>query len=181
VISTLVILMMLIFSKYFHLSSISRYYTFYLMKIFGISGQNAQIHLLIFLFAVTVGTFIGGHPGDRPGQKYVILGSILSVAPFTLLLPHASLYWTGILTIIIGVILALASSAILVYAQALIPGKMGMVFGLLFGFSFGMGGINAAVPEYVADLTSIGLVYQICEFLPLLGVFTALLPNIEDK
>ena len=181
VISTLVILMVLIFSKYFYLTSISSYYTFYLMHKFGVSVQNAQIHLFAFLFAVAAGTIIGGPLGDRIGRKYVIWGSILGVAPFTLILPYASLYWTGVLTVIIGVILASAFSAILVYAQELIPGKVGMVSGLFFGFAFGMGGLGAAVLGYVADLTSIELVYQICAFLPLLGIFTALLPNIEDK
>ncbi|WP_145562790.1 MFS transporter [Yersinia aldovae] len=181
VISTLAILMVLIFSKYFYLASISSYYTFYLMHKFGISVQNAQIHLFVFLFAVAAGTIIGGHLGDRIGRKHVIWGSILGVAPFTLVLPYASLYWTGVLTVIIGVILASAFSAILVYAQELIPGKVGMVSGLFFGFAFGMGGIGAAILGYVADLTSIELVYQICAFLPLLGIFTALLPNIDDK
>lgn len=181
VIKTLAILMVLIFSKYFYLTSISSYYTFYLMHKFGVSVQNAQIHLFVFLFAVAAGTIIGGPLGDRIGRKYVIWGSILGVAPFTLILPYASLYWMGILTVIIGVILASAFSAILVYAQELIPGKVGMVSGLFFGFAFGMGGLGAAVLGYVADLTSIELVYQICAFLPLLGIFTALLPNIEDK
>lgn len=140
VIKALVILMVLIFSKYFYLTSISSYYTFYLMHRFGVSIQNAQIHLFVFLFAVAAGTIIGGPLGDRIGRKYVIWGSILGVAPFTLLLPHASLYWTGVLTVIIGIILASAFSAILVYAQELIPGKVGMVSGLFFGFAFGMGG-----------------------------------------
>lgn len=181
IISTLAILMVLIFSKYFYLTSISSYYTFYLIHKFGVSVQSAQIHLFVFLFAVAAGTIIGGPLGDKIGRKYVIWGSILGVAPFTLALPYASLYWTGILTVFIGVILASAFSAILVYAQELIPGKVGMVSGLFFGFAFGMGGIGAAVLGYVADLTSIELVYQICAFLPLLGIFTALLPNLDDK
>lgn len=181
IISTLAILMVLIFSKYFYLTSISSYYTFYLIHKFGVSVQSAQIHLFVFLFSVAAGTIIGGPLGDKIGRKYVIWGSILGVAPFTLALPYASLYWTGILTVFIGVILASAFSAILVYAQELIPGKVGMVSGLFFGFAFGMGGIGAAVLGYVADLTSIELVYQICAFLPLLGIFTALLPNLDDK
>ncbi|AIN14349.1 MFS transporter RosA [Yersinia pseudotuberculosis] len=181
IISTLAILMVLIFSKYFYLTSISSYYIFYLIHKFGVSVQSAQIHLFVFLFAVAAGTIIGGPLGDKIGRKYVIWGSILGVAPFTLALPYASLYWTGILTVFIGVILASAFSAILVYAQELIPGKVGMVSGLFFGFAFGMGGIGAAVLGYVADLTSIELVYQICAFLPLLGIFTALLPNLDDK
>ncbi len=181
VVVSLSILLVLIFSKYFYLTSISSYYTFYLIHKFGISVQSAQIHLFAFLFAVAAGTIIGGPLGDKIGRKYVIWGSILGVAPFTLALPYASLYWTGVLTVIIGVILASAFSAILVYAQELIPGKVGMVSGLFFGFAFGMGGLGAAVLGYVADLTSIDLVYQICAFLPLLGILTALLPNIEHK
>ncbi|RAX13592.1 MFS transporter [Photorhabdus bodei] len=181
VIGSLVILLILIFSKYFYLTSISSYYTFYLIHKFGISVQSAQFHLFIFLFAVAAGTIIGGPLGDRIGRKYVIWISILGVAPFTLVLPYASLYWTSILSVIIGVILASAFSAILVYAQELIPGKTGMVSGLFFGLAFGMGGIGAAVLGDIADRTSIELVYQICAFLPLLGIFTALLPNIEDK
>ncbi|TNH45307.1 MFS transporter [Photorhabdus luminescens] len=181
VISSLVILLILIFSKYFYLTSISSYYTFYLIHKFGISVQSAQFHLFIFLVAVAAGTIIGGPLGDKIGRKYVIWISILGVAPFTLVLPYASLYWTSILSVIIGVILASAFSAILVYAQELIPGKTGMVSGLFFGLAFGMGGIGAAVLGDIADRTSIELVYQICAFLPLLGIFTALLPNIEDK
>ncbi|HGM6832064.1 TPA: MFS transporter [Serratia marcescens] len=181
VVYSLGILLVLIFSKYFYLASISSYYTFYLIHKFGVSVQNAQIHLFAFLFAVAAGTIIGGPLGDKIGRKYVIWGSILGAAPFTLVLPYASLYWTGILTVIIGVILASAFSAILVYAQELIPGKVGMVSGLFFGFAFGMGGLGAAVLGYVADLTSIELVYQICAFLPLIGIITALLPNMEHK
>lgn len=181
VIFSLTILLVLIFSKYFYLTSLSSYYTFYLMHKFGVSVQNAQFHLFAFLLAVAARTIIGGPIGDKIGRKYVIWGSILGVAPFTLVLPYASLYWTGVLTVIIGIILASAFSAILVYAQELIPGKVGMVSGLFFGFAFGMGGLGAAILGYVADLTSIELVYQICAFLPLLGILTALLPNIEDK
>ena len=143
--------------------------------------QSAQIHLFVFLFAVAAGTIIGGPVGDKIGRKYVIWASILGVAPFTLLLPHASLMWTSVLSVIIGVILASAFSAILVFAQELMPGKVGMVSGLFFGLAFGMGGLGAAVLGYVADKTSIELVYQICAFLPLLGILTAFLPNIERK
>ena len=178
---SLFILLTLIFSKYFYLASISSYYTFYLMHKFGVSLENAQVHLFIFLFAVAAGTIIGGPVGDRIGRKYVIWASILGAAPFTLILPHASLFWTGILTVIIGVIMASAFSAILVYAQEMIPGKIGMVSGLFFGLSFGMGGLGAAALGYVADRTSIETVYHICAFLPLLGIMTALLPNIENK
>lgn len=175
------ILLVLVFSKYFYLTSLSSYYTFYLIHKFGVSIQNAQIHLFVFLFAVAAGTIIGGPIGDKIGRKYVIWASILGVAPFTLLLPHANLMWTSILSVIIGVVLASAFSAILVFAQELIPGKVGMVSGLFFGLAFGMGGLGAAVLGYVADRTSIELVYQICAFLPLLGILTAFLPNIEQK
>jgi FSR family fosmidomycin resistance protein-like MFS transporter len=177
VIWAIAILLVLIFSKYFYLTSISSYYTFYLIHKFGLSVQAAQMHLFAFLFAVAVGTVIGGPVGDRIGRKYVIWGSILGVAPFTLWLPHASLAVTGILTLFIGVIIASAFSAILVYAQELLPGRIGMVSGLFFGFAFGMGGLGAAVLGHIADLTSIEYVYQICSFLPLLGIFTAFLPN----
>ncbi|EAA5923193.1 MFS transporter, partial [Salmonella enterica subsp. enterica serovar Teko] len=171
------VLLLLIFSKYFYMASISSYYTFYLMQKFGLSIQNAQLHLFAFLFAVAAGTVIGGPVGDKIGRKYVIWGSILGVAPFTLVLPYATLYWTGILTVIIGFILASAFSAILVYAQELLPGRIGMVSGLFFGFAFGMGGLGAAVLGLIADHTSIYLVYKICAFLPLLGILTIFLPD----
>ncbi|PHM40078.1 Fosmidomycin resistance protein [Xenorhabdus mauleonii] len=181
IVGSFAILLILIFSKYFYLTSISSYYTFYLIQKFGVSVQDAQIHLFVFLFSVAAGTMIGGPVGDKIGRKYVIWGSILGVAPFTLMLPYVSLFWTGILTVVIGVILASAFSAILVYAQELLPGKTGMVSGLFFGLAFGMGGIGAAVLGYIADQTSIELVYKICAFLPLLGIFTLLLPNMENK
>ena len=175
------VLLVLIFSKYFYMASISSYYTFYLMQKFGLSVQNAQFHLFAFLFAVAAGTVIGGPVGDKIGRKYVIWGSILGVAPFTLVLPYATLEWTGILTVIIGFILASAFSAILVYAQELLPGRIGMVSGLFFGFAFGMGGLGAAVLGMVADHTSIFLVYKICAFLPLLGMLTIFLPDNRHK
>ncbi|WP_127958934.1 MFS transporter [Serratia microhaemolytica] len=181
VVRALVVLLLLIFSKYIYLTSISSYYTFYLIERFGVSVQSAQLHLFAFLFAVAAGTIIGGPLGDRIGRKYVIWGSILGVAPFTLALPYASLYWTGVLTVIIGIILASAFSAILVYAQELIPGKIGLISGLFFGFAFGVGGLGAAVLGYIADLTDIVLVYQICAFLPLLGIITLFLPNLEQQ
>ncbi|TKI06249.1 MFS transporter [Martelella alba] len=177
VVWAIVILLILIFSKYFYLASISSYYTFYLMHKFGLSVQAAQLHLFAFLLAVAVGTVIGGPVGDRIGRKYVIWGSILGVAPFTLWLPHASLLVTSVLTLFIGVILASAFSAILVYAQELLPGRIGMVSGLFFGFAFGMGGLGAAVLGHIADMTSIEFVYQICAYLPLLGILTVFLPN----
>ncbi|WP_404348986.1 MFS transporter [Enterobacter hormaechei] len=175
------VLLVLIFSKYFYMASISSYFTFYLMQKFGLSVQNAQFHLFAFLFAVAAGTVIGGPVGDKIGRKYVIWGSILGVAPFTLVLPYATLEWTGILTVIIGFILASAFSAILVYAQELLPGRIGMVSGLFFGFAFGMGGLGAAVLGMVADHTSIFLVYKICAFLPLLGMLTIFLPDNRHK
>ena len=175
------ILLVLIFSKYFYMVSISSYFTFYLMHKFDLSVQNAQIHLFIFLFAVAAGTVIGGPVGDKIGRKYVIWGSILGVSPFTLLLPYATLFWTGVLTVIIGFVLASAFSAILVYAQELLPGRIGMVSGLFFGFAFGMGGLGAAVLGVVADHTSIDLVYKICAYLPLLGILTIFLPDNRHK
>jgi len=176
-----VILLLLIFSKYFYLASMSSYYTFYLINKFGLSVQNSQIHLFIFLAAVAAGTFIGGPLGDRFGRKYVIWFSILGVAPFTLLLPHVNLFWTTILSVFIGFILSSAFSAILVYAQELMPGKVGMVSGLFFGFAFGMGGIGSAVLGVLADHTSIIFVYNVCAFLPLIGLITGFLPNIGGK
>ena len=171
------ILLLLIFSKYFYLTSLSSYYTFYLIQKFGLSVQASQFHLFAFLGAVAAGTIIGGPIGDKIGRKYVIWASILGVAPFTLLLPHASLMWTSVLSVIIGLILASAFSAILVYAQELMPGRIGMVSGLFFGFAFGMGGLGAAVLGVVADHTSIEWVYQICAWLPLIGLLTAFLPD----
>jgi MFS transporter, FSR family, fosmidomycin resistance protein len=173
------ILVALIFSKYFYMVSLNTYYTFYLIERFHVSVQSAQIHLFVFLAAVAVGTLIGGPVGDRIGRKYVIWGSILGVLPFTLILPYASLFFTGVLTVIIGLVLASAFSAILVYAQELMPGHIGTVSGLFFGFAFGMGGIGAAVLGDLADYTSIEFVYRICAFLPLIGLLTAFLPNLS--
>ena len=175
------VLMLLVFSKYFYLASINSYFTFYLIDKFHLPVQAAQIHLFVFLAAVAAGTIIGGPVGDRIGRKYVIWVSILGVAPFTLLMPYANLFWTGVLTVVIGVVLASAFSAILVYAQELIPGKVGMVAGLFFGFAFGMGGIGAAVLGQLADATSIAYVYKVCSFLPLIGVLTVFLPDVEGK
>jgi FSR family fosmidomycin resistance protein-like MFS transporter len=177
----LVILLVLIFSKYFYLASISSYFTFYLMHKFNVSVQSSQLHLFLFLFAVAAGTFMGGPIGDRVGRKYVIWFSILGVAPFTLLLPYANLFWTTVLSIMIGVILASAFSAILVYAQELIPGKIGMISGLFFGFAFGMGGLGSALLGILADKTSIDYVYHVCAFLPLIGIITVFLPDIGVK
>ncbi len=175
------ILLVLIFSKYFYMASMSSYYTFYLMDKFHLSIPESQIYLFVFLFSVAAGTFIGGPIGDRIGRKYVIWFSILGVAPFTLLLPYMNLAGTCIMTVFIGVILASAFSAILVYAQELVPGKVGMIAGLFFGLAFGMGGIGAAVLGRIADHSGIGYVFHLCSFLPLLGLMTGLLPNIERK
>ena len=180
VIGALTILGLLIFSKYFYLASLSSYFTFYLIHKFGVSVQSAQVHLFVFLFAVAAGSLIGGPIGDRIGRKWVIWVSILGVAPFTLLLPHANLMWTSVLTVIIGLILASAFSAILVYAQDLIPGRVGMISGLFFGFAFGMGGVGAAVLGQLADTHGIEYVYQLCAYLPLMGLITVFLPNLEQ-
>jgi len=175
----LAILLVLIFSKYFYMASLSSYYTFYLMERFHVSVWSAQVHLFVFLASVAIGTLAGGHIGDRIGRKYVIWFSILGVLPFTLLLPHANLFWTGVLSVPIGLILASAFSAILVYAQELVPGKVGMISGLFFGLAFGMGGVGAAVLGHLADAQGIEFVYRICAYLPLLGMFAALLPKIH--
>jgi len=181
IIFSVLILLLLIFSKYIYLTSMTTYYTFYVIHKFGVSVQDSQVYLFIFLFSIAAGTIIGGPLGDKFGRKYVIWGSILGVAPFSILLPYANLFWTVILTIPIGVILASAFSAILVYAHELFPGKVGMVSGLFFGFAFGMAGIGSAVLGGIADRTSIEYVYQICAYMPLLGLFTAFLPNIKTE
>lgn len=180
IIWSVIILLLLIFSKYFYLASITSYFTFYLIDKFSLSVQGSQIHLFMFLFAVAAGTMMGGPIGDRIGRKYVIWASILGAAPFALALPYADLLWTTILSIIIGFVLASAFSAILVYAQELLPGKIGMVSGLFFGFAFGMGGIGSALLGQLADLTSISYVYYVCSFLPLLGLIAGFLPNLDQ-
>ncbi|MGH8505809.1 MAG: MFS transporter [Stenotrophobium sp.] len=177
--SAIAVLMALIFSKFFYLASLTSYYTFYLIHQFQVSVQNSQLLLFVFLGAVAVGTIAGGPLGDRLGRKYVIWASILGVLPFTLLLPYANLFWTAVLTVPIGIILASAFPAIIVYAQELMPGKTGTVAGLFFGFAFGMGGVGAAVLGELADHTSIRFVYQICAFLPAIGLLAGLLPNLE--
>lgn len=179
VILSLGILIALIFSKYFYLVSLSNYYTFYLIQKFSLSIQGAQYLLFVFLGAIATGTIIGGPLGDRFGRKYVIWVSILGVAPFSLLLPHVGLKATVVLTVFIGVILASAFSAILVYAQELVPGKVGMISGLFFGLAFGCGGIASAALGRLADMTSIGFVFNVCGYLPLIGLLTWFLPNIE--
>ncbi len=181
VLFAIVILVALLFSKNVYTSSLSSYYTFYLIHKFGVTVQDAQIHLFIFLGAVAAGTFAGGPIGDRFGRKPVIWFSILGAFPFALMLPYANLFWTGMLTVAIGLILASAFSAILVYAQDLLPDRVGMVAGMFFGFSFGLGGLGAAALGQIADWTSIDTVYRLCSFLPLIGLLTAFLPNIERR
>jgi FSR family fosmidomycin resistance protein-like MFS transporter len=175
----LAILATLIFSKYFYLASLTSYYTFYLISRFHLSVRAAEIDLFIFLAAVAAGTILGGPIGDRVGRKVVIWVSILGVCPFTLALPHANLFWTRILTVIVGLILASAFSAIVVYAQELVPGRVGLISGVFFGFAFGMGGLGAAVLGALADRIGIEAVYRLCAFLPLLGALAAFLPSID--
>ena len=181
VVLSIAVLLALLFSKFFYLASITSYYTFYLMGRFHVSVRSAQIHLFVFLAAVALGTIAGGPIGDRIGRKRVIWGSILGVLPFTLALPYANLFWTEILSVLIGLILASAFPAIVVYAQELLPGRVGMVSGLFFGFAFGMAGLGAAVLGELADLTSIRFVYLVCSVLPAVGLLAAFLPNIEGS
>ena len=173
------VLLVLIFSKYVYLASITSYFTFYLIHRFHVSVQTAQLHLFVFMAAVAAGTVLGGPIGDKIGRKAVIWVSILGTLPFALALPYASLFWTGPLTVAIGLILASAFPAIVVFAQELVPGKVGMISGLFFGFSFGMGGLGAALLGHMADVAGIEAVYRVCAFLPAIGLMTALLPNIE--
>lgn len=181
VLAILAVLLALMFSKFVYTAALSNYYTFYLISTFGTSVRDAQIYLFVYLGAFAAGTFLGGPIGDRFGRKYVIWGSILGVAPFTLTLPYANLFWTVVLTIPIGLILSSCFSAIVVYAQELLPGRVGMIAGLFFGFAFGLGGLGAAVLGEIADLTSIASVYNICSYLPLIGLVTWLLPDLESS
>jgi FSR family fosmidomycin resistance protein-like MFS transporter len=177
----LALLLVLVFSKYIYLTSLTSYYTFFLIDRFGVSVQAAQLYLFIFLGAVAAGTFIGGPVGDRFGRKYVIWGSIFGVLPFTLILPYVPLFWTAVLSAVIGVILASAFSAILVYAQELVPGRVGLVAGLFFGFAFGIGGLGAALLGRLADATGIEFVYRLCAFLPAIGIVAFWLPDLKRK
>jgi MFS transporter, FSR family, fosmidomycin resistance protein len=179
VVFAIVILIALIFSKYFYLASISSYYTFYLINKFHVSVQMSQFYLAIFLGAAALGTFAGGPVGDRIGRKLVIWWSILGVLPFSLMLPYVNLFWTVVLSIIIGLVIASAFSAILVYAQELVPGNVGMISGVFFGFAFGMGGIGAAILGQLADHKGIYFVYNLCSYLPAIGILTAFLPNLK--
>jgi MFS transporter, FSR family, fosmidomycin resistance protein len=178
---SIAILLILIFSKYFYLACMSSYFTFFLIDKFKLSIQSSQVHLFLFLFSTAAGTFLGGPLGDKFGRKYVIWFSILGVAPFTLLLPYMNLLWTTVFSICIGFILSSAFSAILVYAQELLPGKIGMVSGLFFGFAFGMGGLGSAVLGALADHTSIHYIFHLCGFLPLIGLLTGFLPDLKKK
>jgi FSR family fosmidomycin resistance protein-like MFS transporter len=179
--SSIVVLVLLIFSKYFYVASITSYFSFYLIERFHVSVRSAQLHLFVFLLAMALGTLFGGPLGDRIGRKRVIWVSILGIAPFTLMLPYVDLMWVGILTFIIGLILSSAFSAIVVFAQELMPGNVGAVSGLFFGFAFGIGGIGAAVLGGLADSHGVEFVYRICAYLPLLGLVAAFLPNIEHR
>jgi FSR family fosmidomycin resistance protein-like MFS transporter len=175
----LTVLVLLVFSKHFYLTSLSSYYTFFLIEKFHVSVQAAQIYLFVFLFSAAVGTFVGGPIGDRFGRKYVIWGSILGALPFTLALPYVDLPWTVGLTVIIGLVISSAFSTIVVFAQELVPGRVGMISGLFFGLAFGVGGLGAAVLGQLADWTSIEFVYKVCSFLPAIGLLTAFLPNLK--
>lgn len=181
VIWPLLILLILMFSKFFYLASLNSYFIFYLMHKFHISIISGQLHLFVFLFGAAAGTLLGGPIGDRIGRKRVIWWSILGVAPFTLVLPYVNLFWTGPLTFVIGLMLASAFPAILVYAQELFPGRIGMISGLFFGLAFGMAGIGAAVLGKLADIHGIDYVYRLCSFLPLLGLMAAFLPDIGSS
>jgi MFS transporter, FSR family, fosmidomycin resistance protein len=181
VIIAITILVLLVFSKFFYMVSLSSYYTFYLINKFHVSVATSQFYLFVFLFAAAAGTFMGGPLGDHFGRKYVIWGSILGVAPFTLLLPHVDLFWTVALSIVIGLILSSAFSVILVFAQELVPGKVGMISGLFFGLAFGAAGIGSAILGKLADWTSINFVFQVCAFLPLIGFLTAFLPHMGGR
>jgi FSR family fosmidomycin resistance protein-like MFS transporter len=178
---SIVILIMLMLSKFIYMASISSYFTFYLINKFQVPVRTAQLHLFIFLGAVALGTILGGPIGDRVGRKYVIWCSILGVLPFTLLLPYANLFWTAVFSALAGVILASAFPAIVVYAQELLPGKVGMISGLFFGLAFGIGGIGAAILGKLADHTSMNFVYHVCSFLPMIGLLTGFLPDLEGS
>ena len=175
------ILLIVIFSKFFYSASLSTYYTFYVMDKFHLSIQQAQFHLFIYLIAYAIGTIMGGPLGDKFGRKYIIWFSVFGATPFALLLPYVNLFWTDVLMIIIGMIISSAFPAIIVYAQELIPKKLGMISGLFYGFAFGMGALGSALLGVLADHTSIQYVYHICSFLPIIGVICYFLPNLKKK
>ena len=171
--------MILIFSKYIYMASLTSYYTFYLIEKFGVTIQQSQLYLFVFLFATAAGTLVGGPLGDKIGRKYVIWLSILGTAPFSLLMPHASLLWTVLFSFCVGFVLSSAFPAILLYAQELLPNKLGLVSGLFFGFAFGVAGIASAVLGNMADLFGIEAVYRVCAYMPLLGLVTCFLPDLK--
>ena len=177
--NALFVLMLLVFTKYLYQASLTNYYTFFLIEKFGVSVQRAQLFLFLFLGAIAVGTFVGGPVGDAIGRKRVIWWSIVGVLPFSLLMPYASLFWTGVLSVVIGLIIASAFSAALVYAQDLVPGRVGLISGMFFGFAFGMAGVSALILGALADYTSVLFVYKVCAFVPVLGVLAALLPDVR--
>jgi FSR family fosmidomycin resistance protein-like MFS transporter len=179
VVTALTVLVLLTFSKHFYVVSLSSYYTFFLIEKFGVSVQASQLYLFVFLFASALGVVIGGPVSDRVGRKWVIWGSIVGALPFTLALPYVDLTWTVVLSVIIGLVISSAFSTIVVYAQELVPGRVGMVSGLFFGLAFGIGGLGAAVLGELADWTSIGFVYQVCSFVPAIGLLTVFLPNLK--
>jgi FSR family fosmidomycin resistance protein-like MFS transporter len=181
IVISLAILILLVFSKDFYVASLTNYFTFYLISKFQVSVQEAQIYLFVFLGSLAVGTIVGGAVGDRIGRRYVIWGSILGVLPFTLAMPYANLFWTAVLSVTIGLVLASAFSSILVYATELVPGRVGTIAGLFFGLSFGMAGLGAALLGQLADMTSIETVYKVCSFLPAIGLLAYFLPKIEKK
>ena len=181
VIRALAVLAMLVFSKYVYMASLSSYYTFYLIEKFHVPVGTAQLYLFVFLAAVAAGTFAGGPIGDRIGRKRVIWVSILGAAPFTLALPYADLFWTGVLSVVIGLVMSSAFSAIVVFAQELVPGKVGMIAGIFFGLMFGVSGIGAAAMGHLADVSGIETVYRLASFLPVLGILAAFLPKIEVR
>jgi len=179
--AAIAILVALVFSKYLYMASLSSYYTFFLIERFGVSVQSAQLHLFLFLGAVALGTLAGGPIGDRIGRKYVIWASILGVLPFTLLMPYVNQRWTAVLSVVIGLVISSAFSAIVVYAQELMPGRIGTVAGLFFGLAFGVGGFGAMALGHVADARGVEFVYRVCAFLPALGLLTAFLPDVEGR
>ncbi|MFL4993782.1 MFS transporter [Microvirga tunisiensis] len=181
IVISLAILILLVFSKDFYVASLTNYFTFYLISKFQVSVQEAQIYLFVFLGSLAVGTILGGAVGDKIGRRYVIWGSILGVLPFTLAMPYANLFWTAVLSVTIGLVLASAFSSILVYATELVPGRVGTIAGLFFGLSFGMAGLGAALLGQLADMTSIETVYKVCSFLPAIGLLAYFLPKIEKK
>lgn len=175
------ILLVVIFSKFFYTACLSTYYVFYIMERFGLTIKEAQFHMFIYLIAYTLGTILGGSIGDKIGRKYVIWFSVFGVTPFALLLPHVNLFWTDFLMVIIGIIISSAFPAILVYAQELVPKKIGMVSGLFYGFAFGMAAVGSALLGKLADITSIHYVYVVCSYFPILGVICYFLPNLKKK